>query len=538
MSRLTVDLKLLQNTEIKCSTSAVSWERYILASSNYDQVIRIWNMLDGALLHELQTNVKVVDLAFSHDGRLLSAVTAAPFGVSSSGGNFIAGPVRGGTVQIWDTHNGRLLHTLVHGTFAYSTIWGSTGKILALECMGEIQLWEVESGRKLYNLKGKYSGQFLKPLFSPDGSIVASVGEGDRQGSTVRLWRVSDGELHCSLHSPGKLNDVITSFVFSPDGRLFAAGGNDDDETIYLWDTTSGKLIHALSGHTGGIYSIDFNSNGQTLTSGGLGRNARLWHVSNGEQISILVGHSSTSYPVAFSPFGNILATASNGKVQLWDASDASLLNTISLPDIYFGVDTMTWNPNGDNLLVTNDRNFLLYELRIDDSKVNQKAQIARFKTENPFNHLRRSKPFPRYRGKDVPATAKQIQYIEILYNQIRGAAAHARDPRDSDTGQRYLPHVGAFLFYDFINKCHIPEDLSIWEASSIIEIFKPSAEYRTSNPSLFSLARKAIQEWQARKRPTWQDRHWVLFVFQDAMQWFVGNYTRIVEEVGDDFDK
>ena len=55
------------------------------------------------------------------------------------------------------------------------------------------------------------------------------------------------------------------------------------DDTIKLWDITSGQLIRTLTGHTNYIlWSVDL-LNSQTLVSGSYDQTIKLWNWSTGE---------------------------------------------------------------------------------------------------------------------------------------------------------------------------------------------------------------------------------------------------------------
>jgi WD40 repeat protein len=65
---------------------------------------------------------------------------------------------------------------------------------------------------------------------------------------------------------------------FSPDGKLVASGARD--ETIILWDVTTGEAIRRLRwADSTGVFSIAFSPDGQYILAGnGFGQNS-LWRV-------------------------------------------------------------------------------------------------------------------------------------------------------------------------------------------------------------------------------------------------------------------
>ena len=59
---------------------------------------------------------------------------------------------------------------------------------------------------------------------------------------------------------------MVNSVSFSPDGRTLASGSYDD--TIRLWEVSTGRHLRTLTGHTSLVFSVSFSPDGQTLASG------------------------------------------------------------------------------------------------------------------------------------------------------------------------------------------------------------------------------------------------------------------------------
>ncbi|MEH2104168.1 MAG: ribosome assembly protein 4, partial [Nostoc sp.] len=94
----------------------------------------------------------------------------------------------------------------------------------------------------------------------------------------------------------------VSSVGFSPDGKTLASGSYDN--TIKLWDVSTGKAIKTLNGHSSGVSSVGFSPDGKTLASGSGDKTIKLWDVSTGKAIKTLTGHSSWVISVGFSPDG------------------------------------------------------------------------------------------------------------------------------------------------------------------------------------------------------------------------------------------
>ena len=191
-----------------------------------------------------------------------------------------------------------------------------------LAVAGSIGIWLYDTTtHKEVTLLTVQTGEVTSVAFSPDGTTLAST-SGPWLDDTVRLWDTTTGELKKTLTGH-------TSTAFSPDGKTLASGSGDNtvledstghtDSAVRLWNTVTVEYEVTLTGDSW-VYGVAFSPDGTTLASVSEGLTVRLWDAVTGEHKATLIVHSWV-YGVAFSPDGKTLASVSEDRtVRLWDA--------------------------------------------------------------------------------------------------------------------------------------------------------------------------------------------------------------------------
>ncbi|KAF8531947.1 WD40-repeat-containing domain protein, partial [Trichophaea hybrida] len=153
------------------------------------------------------------------------------------------------------------------------------------------------------------------------GQLLAS-GSND---NTIRLWDPSTGASRSTLAGHSRW---VSAVAFSPDGQLLASASLDS--TVRLWDPSTGASRITLAGHSNWVNAVAFSPDGQLLASASWDSTVRLWDPSTGVSRSTLVGHLGSVNAVAFSPDNQLLASVSwDSIVRLWDINSKDTIQVL-----------------------------------------------------------------------------------------------------------------------------------------------------------------------------------------------------------------
>ena len=137
-----------------------------------------------------------------------------------------------------------------------------------------VRLWNLKTGRPLFDFEGPRSGMQISLAFAPDGSKLVG---GDAQ--TQYLWDIATGQEIPTLPRQANARNFGggARVALSPDGKILAlqgpqfnnAGGNGME--LILWDIANAKEIHRAQrpanfvGGMDGVGGIAFSPDGRSL---------------------------------------------------------------------------------------------------------------------------------------------------------------------------------------------------------------------------------------------------------------------------------
>jgi WD40 repeat protein len=237
------------------------------SSTDGNWAVRLWRVSDGKLVREFRGHKDMV-------GELA---------LSPGGGELATWDRRAAKVRLWELRTGRLTREIAWvEQYGALLAYPDDGELLgiATDRKGGCETRNLLSGKVVatWRVNGRGHGHAV----SPDGRLLAAREEGQPFGERVIVRRAATGENLCEL--PLEHVSHLSAIAFSHDGALVAVAGVGysyyGEDTVYLFDTTTGKQVRTIRGHRGQIRALAFSPDGKRLATGSWDTTVLIWDLT------------------------------------------------------------------------------------------------------------------------------------------------------------------------------------------------------------------------------------------------------------------
>ena len=269
--------KVLKSKDVKHNCVAFSPDGKEVVTGAQDGVLRFWNVDSGAMIRSLGKHAGwIVDVSFSRDGkRLIAAATNTKE-----------------ILRLWDLETGKVIHSAMDANshvFGASFLAGDSMAIgvgwtdETLEAEGA-KFWVfdlVKGSERTINIPKEGIFLAVAPVSGqPSRFIVACARIGGLEVRDVNTGAVIQ-------HIPGLLKTAVHAIAVSSEGRYVLTGGGgekepplDTPDCLVLWDLVKGKMIKKFSADDVMGLNVAISPDGHFAASGG-SKDIVIWELKN-----------------------------------------------------------------------------------------------------------------------------------------------------------------------------------------------------------------------------------------------------------------
>jgi len=242
----------------------------ILISGSEDETLKIWDLPDRTLKQSIRVDDTIKALALSADGsRLLTTGDRIGFKLWNT--------LNRNAIRVFNTdeeHNYGPLRTCC-GSPALSVAFSPDGlQILSGHEDGTVKIWNKDQQAPVRTIDTKSRG--IRAVFSQNGKAIVTAGDDEHR--TAKVWDAKTGAFL------REISDASFSYILgmsaNPNNAEFATSGLRD--TLNLWNSETGKLVRNLPHGYSAYDAITFSADGRLMAAGGDNQNIMVWQNDTG----------------------------------------------------------------------------------------------------------------------------------------------------------------------------------------------------------------------------------------------------------------
>lgn len=226
------------------------------------------------------------------------------------------------TVKLFNSEDGQCLRTYNTGhsdIITEARACADLSKVITSSWDKGVRVLDLATGQKLWT--GRHEGMVMCCKFSRDGKLAASGSDLD---NTLKLWDTNSGQL---IHSISDLHSsTITSVLFAPDDDKVIT--TSMDKTTQFYDLKTKKTTIKLGGHINVVSSCDITKDERKFATTSWDKNVCIWDIATGSYRSkgpskLSASHEGSISSCKFSADGLMLVTGSYDQtIVVWDVEN------------------------------------------------------------------------------------------------------------------------------------------------------------------------------------------------------------------------
>ncbi|KAL3565665.1 hypothetical protein D5086_033711 [Populus alba] len=163
-----------------------------------------------------------------------------------------------GTSKLWDLRQKGAIQTFPDKYQITAVSFSdASDKIFTGGIDNDVKVWDIRKGEVTMTLEG-HQDMITSMQLSPDGSYLLTNGMDNKlciwdmrpYAPQNRCVKIFEGHQH-------NFEKNLLKCSWSPDGSKVTAGSAD--RMVYIWDTTSRRILYKLPGHTGSVNECVFH---------------------------------------------------------------------------------------------------------------------------------------------------------------------------------------------------------------------------------------------------------------------------------------
>lgn len=383
-----------------------------VASGGMDGSVTVWNMSSGDQRARLVHSDEVRAVGFSPDGNLIATGNSTSVQLWTAEGTPASSPatMRSRVDRLLFSEDGTRL--VAEGTG--SLVLMDVGKGLAVTDLPKfrrsgdqalhprylaawdrerrsLRLWETAGARELSPLS---IDGIDKLVFDSTGTVLAGTQRTDDHGNgVVQVWALPEWR---RVGSPLPIQ-AAGKFALSPGGRYLAMEVSERAEGkllhnsfVDVWEVATSQRIARLP-QAQEIKRIAFHPQGTTLCIVAQPDDVQVWELPEGT-LKTHLKHARDIQSLRFGNEDHILATISEGRVSIWDASTGRILS--QLTDAGY-VRDVRFSPNGRTLLTGSvEGTAVVWLWKTDDLQAEACRRLTRNLTEDEWRQYLGDEPY------------------------------------------------------------------------------------------------------------------------------------------------